>query len=77
VGENVRVIDPAPSVARQAGRLLEAGGMRNQSESTGDVRFYTSGDPASLKSMLPMLLGEFGEVQKVNWLDDHGIAPRA
>ena len=26
VGENVRVIDPAPSVARQAGRVLEAKG---------------------------------------------------
>src|SRR5262245_48438309 len=28
VGENVRVIDPAPSVAKQTGRLLEARGMR-------------------------------------------------
>src|SRR5687768_5442399 len=37
VGENVRVIDPAPSVARQAGRLLEAGRIRNQSESKGSV----------------------------------------
>lgn len=73
VGENVRVIDPAPSVARQAGRLLEARGLRNQSESIGDVRFYTSGDPEPLKSMLPMLLGESGEVQRVNWLDDSPI----
>jgi glutamate racemase len=76
VGDNVRVIDPAPSVARQAGRLLEAGGMSRQAESKGDVRFYTSGNPASLKSMLPMLLGESGEVQRVNWLNDHVIAER-
>jgi len=73
VGENVRVIDPAPSVARQAGRLLEARGTRNQSESKGDVKFYTSSDPASLKSMLPMLLGEVGEVKRVEWLNDSVI----
>ena len=71
VGEKVRVIDPAPSVARQAGRLLEAGGMKNQSKSKGVVRLYTSGDPESLKSMLPMLLGESGEVQRAAWLNDH------
>jgi len=70
----VRVIDPAPSVARQTGRLLEAGGMRSQAQSTGDVRFYTSGDPTVLKSMLPILLGESGEVSRANWLDDSHIA---
>ena len=70
VGENVRVIDPAPSVAQQAGRLLEAGRIRNQSESTGSVMFFTSGDPESLKSMLPMLLGESGEVRHARWQDD-------
>ncbi len=32
VGENVRVIDPAPAVAKQTARLLEAKGMRNKSE---------------------------------------------
>jgi glutamate racemase len=76
VGDKVRVIDPAPSVARQAGRLLESGGMSRQSESKGDVRFYTSGDPELFKSMLPMLLGESGEVQGVNWLNEHVITER-
>jgi len=70
----VRVIDPAPSVARQTGRLLEAGGMRSQAQSKGNVRFYTSGDPTVLKSMLPILLGESGEVSRANWLDDSHIA---
>jgi len=73
VGAKVRVIDPAPSVARQAGRLLEAGGMRSQAHSKGDVKFYTSGDPTLLKSMLPILLGESGEVSRANWLDDSHI----
>jgi glutamate racemase len=74
VGENVRVIDPAPSVARQVRRLLEAGGSKNHSSARGTVTFYTSGDPAELKSMLPVLLGEEGVVEKVVWLDDKRIA---
>ena len=55
VGERVRVIDPAPAVAKQTGRLLEARKMRNQSGSKGDVTFYTSGDPDTLRSLLPAL----------------------
>jgi glutamate racemase len=70
VGNNVRVIDPAPSVAKQTARLLEAGGMRTQSVSNGDIKFYTSGDPDVLRSLLPALLGEWGEVERVEWLDD-------
>lgn len=70
VGDSVRVIDPAPAVAKQTGRLLKTNGMRNRSESKGDVKFYTSGDADKLKSLLPSLLGEPAEVQKVEWLDD-------
>lgn len=70
VGDNVRVIDPAPSVAKQVRRLLEASGMKNPESERGEVTFYTSGDPAALKSMLPILLGEDGQVEKVEWLDD-------
>ena len=73
VGANVRVIDPAPAVAKQTGRLLEASGMKSMSESRGGVDFYTSGDPAALESMLPVLLDEGGEVERVEWLDDTRI----
>src|SRR6266540_4402969 len=73
VGETVRVIDPAPSVARQAGRLLEARGMSNKSRSKGRVKFYTSGNPTGLKSLLPNLLGESGKVERVKWLNDMQI----
>jgi glutamate racemase len=74
VGEKVRVIDPAPAVARQVGRLLEPGGMKSASKMKGDIKFYTSGDPNVLKSMLPILLGEIGEVEKVKWLNSHVVA---
>ena len=70
VGDSVRVIDPAPAVARQIARLLEAKGLRNNSASKGDVRLYTSGDPESLKSLMPSLLGESGEILKMNWIND-------
>ena len=69
-GDSVRVIDPAPAVAKQIGRLLEARGLRNMSPSKGEVRFYSSGDPDALKSLLPMLLGEWAEVRRVDWLHD-------
>lgn len=70
VGENVRVIDPAPAVAKQAKCLLDASGMKIPSGPRADVHFYTSGDANSLSSLLPKLLGESGLVHSVNWLDD-------
>jgi glutamate racemase len=70
VGDKVRVIDPAPAVARQTARLLESKGLRDSLGAKGEVRLYTSGDPESLKSLLPMLLGESGELRKVDWLND-------
>lgn len=70
VGEKVRVIDPAPAVAKQTMRLLEAKGLRNKSGASGNIKFYTSGDPGALASLLPAFLGELGEIRRVEWLDD-------
>ena len=70
VGDNVRVIDPAPSVAKQVGRVLESKGLRNELSARGDVKFYTSGDPEELKSLLPLLLEETGNVEQVTWQND-------
>ena len=73
VGPGIRVIDPAPAVAKQTGRLLEAQGMRNNSRSRGNVTFYTSGDADRLKLLLPELIGEAGETRKVKWLGDSSL----
>jgi len=73
VGESVRVIDPAPAVARQIQRLLQAQGIRSSSGTRGNIKFYTSGDADDLKSLLPILLGELGKIQKVEWLDGSRI----
>jgi len=66
----VRVIDPAPSVARQAQRLLEAAGALNLSVGEGRIQLFTSGDAAHVESILPKLLGEAGEVSRLEWAGD-------
>lgn len=71
--ELVRVIDPAPSVAKQAKRLLETAGMKNPSGSRASIRFFTSGDVESMKSMLPVLLGEVGDVELAVWQNDEEV----
>ena len=73
VGKNVRVIDPAPSVARQVKRLLEAQGLKSLSQEPVSPRFFTSGDSAAMKSLLPLLLGEEGVVESVAWKNDREI----
>lgn len=69
VGESVRVIDPAPSVARQVKRLIaeRAAETENESGQRGRVRFYTSGATESVEALLPKLLGESGSVEPLVW----------
>ncbi len=70
VGPNVRVIDPAPAVARQTKRLLEEHGWLQEGTARSDVEYLTSADPASMQTLLPQFLGESGQVQQVFW--QHG-----
>jgi len=76
VGPGVRVIDPAPAVARQVARMLEAHGLMipgKKSAPPGSfppVEFLTTGKAASLRSLLPRLLGEEGEVRQLRWNED-------
>lgn len=73
VGENVRVIDPAPAVAKQAKRLLEARGEKRPPGGRGRLRFFTSGSVADFQSLLLRLLGEAGEVEGVTWQHSLGL----
>ena len=66
VGGAVRVIDPAPAVARQAERLMEAMETRNPS-GNGSIKFHTSGEATIFESLLPKLLGESGRVERLVW----------
>lgn len=67
VGPSVEVIDPAPAVARQVKRVLEARGWTVSCTSTGVVEFFTTGDPYLLEEMLPTLLEKSHVVQYAQW----------
>jgi glutamate racemase len=66
-GPTVRVIDPAPAVARQVGRLLEERGLRQVGGAAGSLEVLTTGDPVVLRAMLPRLLGEEAQVGRIRW----------
>ncbi len=74
-GPGVRVIDPAPAVARQAGRILVERRLASPDGAPrrGPVRFWTSGSPAEMQALLPRLFGEDGQVEALEWvgLDVH------
>jgi glutamate racemase len=67
VDPRVEVIDPSPAVARQAGRVLKAHGLLNQSGVPGAVRCLTTKDSGNLDSLLPKLIGERCRVQPLHW----------
>ena len=67
VGPSVRVIDPAPAIARQVERLLDANGLLSPRSTSGEVRYLTTGDPARLAELLPRLIGVREKVSQLNW----------
>jgi glutamate racemase len=66
-GPRVRVIDPAPAVARQVGRVLEANQWLALEEGTAQSRFYTSGDAVSFEHMVQRLLDEQHAAIPLKW----------
>jgi len=67
-GPHVRVIDPAPAVARQTARVLEARGWLAAGDAPGPVRYITTApDPAALQRPLRLLLGVDAPVETVSF----------
>lgn len=56
VGTEVTIIDPAPAVARQVGRVLSQTGLANRATGPARHRFFTSGDELRFANMLELLL---------------------
>jgi len=76
VGPHVRVIDPAPAVARQAQRLLVASDLLELDVSLQEsaspaplhlLQLFTTGRPKHLERFLPAMLGEIAPVEKLTW----------
>ncbi|MBP7693906.1 MAG: glutamate racemase [Anaerolineales bacterium] len=69
-GPAVRVIDPAPAVARQTARIVAerpAGPDRLCELEAGRVAYFTSGAPDAFARALAQLGGAPGDIQAVGW----------
>jgi glutamate racemase len=55
VGPDVRVIDPAPAIARQLQRVLHRDGIEAPADHEGDLVCYTSGAPEAFSAMMQRL----------------------
>ena len=62
VGPGVSVIDPAPAVARQVGRVLRASGTAVGAGRGGGARLLTSGESGALQAAAGRVLGGKWEV---------------
>jgi glutamate racemase len=71
-GPEVRVIDPAPAVARQVERVVsgqKSEGSGQAAEKRGTLRYFTSGSPEEFARALGWLGMEAAEVRGVSWRD--------
>ncbi len=71
-GPSVRVIDPAPAVARQVERMLAAAEPpRAPSVDRGFIRYFTTGEPRTFGALLERLGGPSGDgdVSALVWRD--------
>jgi len=68
VGNEVDVIDPAPAVARQTGRLLDDYDLQTNGGGIGTTKFLTSGDPAEFDQIIRQLLNLESRVEGLKWV---------
>ncbi len=70
-GPGVQIIDPAPAVARQVGRMLAKQGWLADQDQTGQAlprhRFYTTASPTRFRAALRRLLNGSGVVKAAAW----------
>ena len=71
-GPGVRVIDPAPAVARQVTRVCGQLGPDSRDSERGRLAYFTSGSPAAFAAALEKLGIEPGPIAGVTW-HDHAV----
>jgi len=69
-GPAVKVIDPAPAIARQVQRMLDARGWIPEDITIAGVRFITTGEAQEFNKMLPYFSNEPAIAQKAIWLNN-------
>jgi glutamate racemase len=71
VGPDIRVIDPAPAIARQTARLLyQKGPISPGGSGPARVRYITTGDPRAFKRLLAELIGVREPVERGTWVEN-------
>jgi glutamate racemase len=73
-GPGVRVIDPAPALARQVGRVISRQSSAASRQTSGALRYFTSGEPRAFRLAVEKLGVETGEVKGARW-EDNVILP--
>ena len=69
LGPSVRIIDPAPAVAKQVDRILEQRALNAPAKQVGGLVAYTSGATEQFTALLPLLGLEQMEVRGAVWGD--------
>lgn len=69
-GESVRIIDPAPAIARQTERVLMQQYLLRASSAEPAHYYLTSGDPTRFSRLLEQLLGVRARPEKWSWVGD-------
>ncbi|MDO9121308.1 MAG: aspartate/glutamate racemase family protein, partial [Anaerolineaceae bacterium] len=69
VGPAVRVIDPAPAIAKQTQRLLTEHGWLADGRISSEIRLITTGNTQTIENNLPMYLGYRLPVESIQWQD--------
>lgn len=64
LGEKVRIIDPAPAIARRVKSLLGEAGQLHTGGGKGETVYYTSGTKEAFAATLLALTGESGDIRE-------------
>ena len=70
IGQEVKVIDPAPAIAHQVQRLLTAQGWLTAQNTHSEVRFITTDDSQEFSKLLPFFSQEPARVSKALWSEN-------
>lgn len=66
----VRIIDPAPSVAKQVGRVLEQRALLSPRDVLGNTRYLSTASVSAMQASLQKLLGVQAPVEGLVWQRD-------
>lgn len=66
-GRPITIIDPAPAVARQVGRVLDASGLLSASLQPGSILLYSTGGTEMLARLAAAVLDRPFAIQQLGW----------